>query len=349
MNFDFNWPKVHGFESSKGSIKTENEDFKVVERLPEIPSGEGEHLWLTIEKNGQNTAWVARQIAKWANVKPRDVSYAGLKDRHAVTQQTFSVHLPGQKEPSPRLLHVDGVKVLSAIRHTRKLKIGQLVGNHFEIRVRNCNSGIETLETNWHIISKQGVPNYFGPQRFGFDGQNVIKGQQWLLGEAKAPRQHQSIYLSAVRSYLFNQLLANRVIDGTWNKLVDGDFAQFTEGKAGFYSDEVLAKDIERCQLGELSPCASMPGESRDEFLKLDERETAQLENFADLLAALQQRRVSRHFRKLRVFPEKTSFMVVDGDPVFGFFLPAGCFATSVLAELISELDVCSGATDWNE
>jgi tRNA pseudouridine13 synthase len=347
MNFSFTWPRAHNFDPQPGVLKSVNEDFVVLEKLPEEPSGEGEHLWITIEKNGQNTAWVARQLAKWAGLQQRDVSYAGLKDRHAVTTQTFSVHLPGKEAPSPHLIHIDGVKLISYKRHTRKLKTGQLIGNHFTIRIRNNQQSLESLQNNWQTICEQGVPNYFGPQRFGREGGNVSKGVDWILGNAKMPRQFQSIYLSSVRSYLFNELLADRVKNRTWNTLLKGDFAQFTAGKTGFYCEEVAENDEERCLNGQISPSASLVGLSKDEYPALDERERTLLEPYSEIIAALESRKVMRHFRKLRVIPETPGFSVAEGDPVFSFFLPAGAFATTVINEVVDWQASDSG--DWNE
>jgi len=348
MNYDFNWPYAHGFSLSSGDIKQVNSDFKVEESLPEVPSGEGEHLWVTIEKDGQNTAWVARQLANWASVGQRAVSYAGLKDRHALTEQTFSVHLPGKSSPAIDSLQIDGVRVVSSARHHRKLKTGQLIGNRFQIRVRNCSVNLDQIRQNWERICQQGVPNYFGPQRFGHGGQNVKKAVDWLVAGAKVPRHNESIYLSSVRSYLFNQLLASRVVDGSWAALIDNDFAQFSEGKAGFYCESPEQNDIDRCNAGQLSPSASLPGLSKDEFLSLDQRESKVLQDYSDILEALKVRKVMRHFRKLRVIPENPSFENVATDPVFSFFLPAGSFATSVLREMFF-FSSTAEAKDWNE
>jgi tRNA pseudouridine13 synthase len=347
MTLSFEWPKALGFTQASGALKARNEDFIVLERLPETPSGEGEHLWLDIEKNGQNTAWVARQLSKWAGLKPRDVSYAGLKDRLAITRQTYSIHLPGKTAPSPHLIHIDGVKVIGHARHNRKLKTGQLVGNHFKIRIRNCDANKDQIKTDWDRLCLTGVPNYFGPQRFGHNGQNVQTGIDWLLGRTKPQRHHQSIYLSAVRSYLFNQILAARVKDGSWNQLIHNDFAQFTEGKAGFYMKVPQEDDLTRCNAGQISPSASLIGLSKDDYPELDLRERALVTEFSDVVEALESRKVMRHFRKLRVIPENPTFEVVDNDPVFGFFLPAGSFATSVLTELIDWEAIAVG--DMNE
>lgn len=328
------WPKGLQLTRINGVLKQCNEDFRVDERLPETPSGEGEHLWLTIEKNGQNTAWVARQVAKWAGCKPRDVSYAGLKDRHALTRQTFSVHLPGKNAPSEHSLDIDGVRVLDAVRHHRKLKTGQLIGNHFTIRVRQTGADEARLRADWDQICTLGVPNYFGPQRFGQNANNIATGIDLLLGKQNRPRHQQSIYLSAVRSAFFNDLLAARVENKTWNQLIEGDFVQFTEGKTGFYCESADDDTRRRCDAGKLSPCASLIGLNRESFPLLDTRERDQLADHQEVIEALEKRKVMRQFRKLRLFPEQPELTFDEGDPVFSFFLPAGTYATTLLSEL---------------
>ncbi|MFQ3230635.1 tRNA pseudouridine(13) synthase TruD [Reinekea sp.] len=348
MTYPLVWPHAHNIDRTHGTLKLYPKDFKVVERLPETPSGEGEHLWLKIEKTNQNTAWVARQIAKWAGVGARDISYAGLKDRQAVTIQTFSIHLPGKETPDLSLFNIDQVTVIEAKRHGKKLRTGQLIGNHFSIRVREVEQTEEQVSLAWQTLCEQGIPNYFGPQRFGREGRNVQDGVEWLMGQKKLPKNLQSICLSAVRSYFFNELLADRIEQGTWNQLIEHDFAQFNAGKAGFYLETLANNDIERCAQGEISPCASLPGESRDEFTGLDLREGQLLDKHKDVLAALKAKRVARHFRKLRVFPETPELSFEQGDPVFSFFLPAGSYATAVMTELF-DWKLGSLSADWNE
>lgn len=339
MSLSFNWPRVHGDSLGSGVLKSEVEDFQVTEVLPETPCGEGEHLWLTVKKTGQNTEWVARQISKWAGCKPREVSYAGLKDRHAVTEQTFSVHLPGKVTPHPSLLHVEGVEVLRYERHQKKLKTGQLIGNQFKIRVRQTNADQQQVAERWAKICESGVPNYFGPQRFGHDGQNVEKGLRWLKGEDKAPRHHQSIYLSAIRSYLFNEQLAQRITSNRWNRLEPGDFVQFTEGKRGFYCESPSDDDLARFEQGKLSVCGSMPGRAKDDFPGFEAQENRALADYVEWQTLLEEKGLERQFRKFRLFPEQPALSFVEGDPVLTFFLPAGAFATNVLSELFDWKD----------
>ncbi|EAR10247.1 tRNA pseudouridine(13) synthase TruD [Reinekea blandensis] len=342
------WPTGLRLERVPGLLKQHNDDFRVEERLPELPSGEGEHLWVEVEKDGQNTAWVARQLARWAGCKPRDVSYAGLKDRHGITRQTFSVHLPGKTAPSEHLFHVDGVRILSVNRHHRKLKTGQLIGNRFRIRVRNTGADEAVIRSNWSQVCRTGVPNYFGPQRFGRQGQNIETGVALLLGQEKRPRHQQSIFLSAVRSWLFNDLLSNRIEANTWDQVIPGDFVQFTEGKTGFYCAEVDDDTVQRCADGKLSACASLIGLNREPYPELDQRERGELAEHQAVIDALESRKVMRQFRKLRLFVEQPELEFVEGDPVFSFFLPAGAYATTVLSELF-ELDTESEAGNVDE
>lgn len=348
MKFELEVVRAHHFERLAGLIKKHPEDFQVIERLPEAPSGEGEHLWVLLEKTGQNTQWVAKQLAQWAAVGSRDVSFAGLKDRQGITTQTFSLHLPGQQDPDLSALNIPGVRVLGAKRHGKKLRTGQLVGNHFSIRVRLSGDHREAVARQWRQITEHGVPNYFGPQRFGQQGNNVVNGVAWLVGQKKLPRHLHSIHLSAVRSWLFNKLLSARVEQQTWYRLLAGDFVQFTEGKTGFYCEQPDSFDIERVEAGLASPCASLPGKSRETFELLDKRESDVLHDHQDTIDALVSHRVDRHFRKLRLFIEKPELHFVDTDPVFSFFLPAGSFATAVMAEMF-ELTVQTGFSDWNE
>lgn len=349
MSIELHFPRAYEFQRLQGLIKQHPEDFVVVERLPEQPSGEGEHLWLLVEKTAQNTQWVAKQLALWAGVSPREVSFAGMKDRQAVTTQTFSVHLPGRADPDMASFEVDGVRILSATRHTRKLKTGQLVGNLFSIRVRlKQHDDMGAIVEQWQQVVERGVPNYFGPQRFGQQGKNVAEGILWLRGEKKLPRHLQGIHLSAVRSWLFNQLLAQRVNEGNWFSVLPGDFVQFTEGKAGFYCEQPGPNDIERVEQGAASPCASLPGQTRDSFLILEEREARVLASYTAVLESLVNYRVDRHFRKLRLFIEQPQLQFIENDPLYTFFLPAGSFATSVMAELF-DLTVQTGFADWNE
>ena len=204
------WPYVYGQPSGQGKIRSVPEDFIVKENLAFEPSGAGEHAFLQIEKTGENTDYVARQLARFANVRQRDVSFAGLKDRHAVTTQWFSVWLPGKADPDWTQFETDSMKVLQSVRHARKLKRGVLSGNSFKLIIRDWQGDQDKTIRQLEAIKANGIANYYGAQRFGNEGQNVNKALAMFQG-AKVGREQRSLYLSAARSYLFNQILAYRV------------------------------------------------------------------------------------------------------------------------------------------
>ncbi|MCH8531459.1 MAG: tRNA pseudouridine(13) synthase TruD [Saccharospirillum sp.] len=332
--FDLNFPTAWGARLGSAGLKQSPEDFQVVEVLPESPQGEGEHLWLTLEKTGQNTVWIARKLAQWAGIPQRAVSYAGLKDRHGVTQQTFSLHLMKQSPPEGPFV-MDGVAELARCRHSKKLRTGQLIGNQFRVRLRDYDGDQTAFEQRWQCLVERGFPNYFGLQRFGHGGANLDRAERWLAGQLKLPRPQQSMHLSAMRSWLFNAQLAKRVREGNWNRLLPGDFAQFREGRGGFWcQDEDLADA--RVASGDLSPTASLPGETRDDSPDFMARQSEALAQYNDLVDALKARRVDRALRKLRVFPEKAQLEWEGTDPILHFFLPAGSYATALLFECVA-------------
>ena len=169
--------RAYGETPIKGRIKSTNADFVVDEIMLVEPSGQGEHLWLHIEKDGCNTDWVAQQLARTAKLKAMAVSYAGMKDRHAITRQWFSVHLPGKDDVDFSSLENDGIKILQSLRHDKKLKRGTLSGNKFTLRIRDLTGSTDKMNQRLHIIKQQGVPNYFGEQRFGFGMNNLNKAE----------------------------------------------------------------------------------------------------------------------------------------------------------------------------
>lgn len=186
MSYQFNELAYADTKSEiSGRLKAQNTDFKVDELMPVELSGEGEHLWLKIEKDGSNTDWVAQQLAKFAGLKSMAVSYAGMKDRHAVTTQWFSLHLPGMDDPDFSQLASDEFKILQQKRHDRKLKRGALSGNRFSIRIIELQGKLDSLDARLQQIKQQGVPNYFGEQRFGREMGNLFKAEKLFNRELK--------------------------------------------------------------------------------------------------------------------------------------------------------------------
>lgn len=218
------WPNAYPATGASATLKQLNEDFIVTELPLQLPCGEGEHIWLDIEKNGANTAFVAQQLAGAAGVQDRDVGYAGLKDRHAITRQWFSIYLPKGETPDLTQLQHKEFKVLSQSRHVKKLRPGDLQGNRFRIVLRDVAGDRDAIEANLAAVASQGAPNYFGAQRFGFEGGNVTQGRAMLAREIRVRNpKKKGIYLSAVRAFVFNEVLAVRIQQGLWGKILPGD------------------------------------------------------------------------------------------------------------------------------
>src|SRR5690606_4866811 len=205
-----NLPYAHGGPPLRGRMRVIADDFEVDEVLGFEPDGQGEHSYLRIEKRDANTEWVAQQLAAFAGVAPMAVSYSGLKDRHALTRQTLSVQLPGRPEPDWDALRVEGVKVLSAVRHSRKLKRGTHKSNLFRIRLRELQGSRDEAEARIGQLGRLGVPNYFGEQRFGRNNENLHAARA-LFGGRRMSRSQRGFALSAARSWLFNAVLGRRV------------------------------------------------------------------------------------------------------------------------------------------
>lgn len=223
--FSLDFPFAYGQPNTIGVFRQSPEDFRVDEVLGYEPVGTGEHVYLHIRKRGENTAWVAEHIARLANVNVNDVGYCGRKDRHAVTTQWFSVYFPKGQAPDWQSLNSESVTVLQASRHTHKLRRGEHQLNRFVIQLRDCQvDDMPLFEQRLKQVFTHGVPNYFGEQRFGRDGNNLQQAQALLVeGKAIRDRQKRGLMLSAARSYLFNQVLATRVLQDNWTQSLSGD------------------------------------------------------------------------------------------------------------------------------
>jgi tRNA pseudouridine13 synthase len=328
-------PCAHGGPPIAGQLRSVPEDFFVDEMLGFDPSGAGEHAFVRVEKTGANTEWVARRLAAKAGVAPVAVGYSGLKDRHAVTRQTFSVHLPGRDDPDWSALAIPGVRVMSASRHERKLKRGIHRSNRFRIRVRDVEGSRDAVAQRLDAITARGVPNYFGEQRFGREGGNIARARELFAGR-RMPHAEAGFALSAARSLLFNAVLARRVGEGNWDRALDGEVWMLA-GTHSIFGPEAWTDDLAR-RLAEFDIDPTGPlwgaGEIRasGEVREIEQRAIAPFGDLADGLAKaglVQQRRALRMpVRDLKHAWEH------DGSLVLEFELPAGSFATVVLREI---------------
>lgn len=331
-------PYAHGGPAGHGAIRVVPEEFQVEEVLGFEPDGQGEHVMLWVEKRGENTEWVARHLARFANVPPRSIGYAGLKDRHAVTRQWFSVQLPGKADPDWQAVNSDTVRVLGAERHRRKLPKGALTGNRFRLGVRLAEVDDDVLLERLRQAASQGVPNYFGEQRFGREGDNVELARRWFAGIDRKPERHVAgLYLSAVRSFLFNELLALRVAAGTWNQALPGDVFMFGRGHSFFAAPDLTPDIVERLAAGEIHPSGPLWGKGESPAsgaaLELEQAVAAQ---YPDLCEGLLAQGVEMGRRPYRLKAEGLAWERQGGTLWLEFFLPAGAYATTLLRELVA-------------
>lgn len=313
------WPNAYPASGACATLKRLNEDFVVTELPLQLPSGEGEHIWLDIEKNGANTAYVAQQLAEAVGVHERDVGYAGLKDRHAITRQWFSIYFPkggmqGEVPDLTQLQHPE-FKVLGQSRHVKKLRPGDLLGNHFRIVLRDVMGDRGAIEAKLKAIAAQGVPNYFGAQRFGFDGGNIEQGRAMLAREIRVRNpKKKGIYLSAVRSFVFNEVLALRIQQGLWGQTLPGDVVD----EAGHPTGPLWGR-------GRVS--------TTDQAQAL---ENGVAERHATLCDGMEHAGLDQDRRALVASPENMAWAWSDSDQLLlSFSLPAGNYATSVLNEIL--------------
>ena len=331
------WPRFLGTSPLTGRVRASVEDFRVDEIPLTLPSGEGSHLWLLVEKSGANTDWVAQQLAQAAGASPRDVGYAGMKDRHAVTRQWFSMPVPVKSELPWGDWKIPGVSILQAARHAKKLHRGVLRGNHFEIVIRDIQGDHAELDRRLHALQAVGVPNYFGPQRFGFGGNNVREAARSLLEGRRQTRAKRSIYFSALRSFLFNHLLARRVREEIWDRLIDGDVAMLEGTHSVFHCAMPDADLSRRCAEFDLHPTGPLPGDKG----MLPERDSLQLEQqvlapYEKIIDALRNARLESDRRSLRVRPSDLSWEQTGETLRLKFALPPGAYATTVIDELLT-------------
>ncbi|ADO10606.1 putative hydrogenase subunit [Pantoea vagans C9-1] len=354
---------LHGTPTAVGVIKANPEDFVVVEDLGYSADGEGEHLLVRIRKVGANTRFVAEALAKYLGIHQRDMSYAGMKDRHAVTEQTLCFRLPGNAMPDLRGFSLEGVDILQVVRHKRKLRIGALAGNAFRLVIRQI-SDRDAVETRLVQVRDAGAPNYFGEQRFGRGGNNLVMAEKWARNEIIIrDRNKRSLMLSAARSALFNQVTSARLQQqGSLTQVLNGDALQLTGRGSWFVAQpDELAESQRRVEQHALRITAPLPGRGQPgpqaDALAFEQQALpgrGQPGPQADALAFEQQALADESLllgliEREKVDAARRAMLVVPRDMQWGwwddvtlelsFWLPAGSFATSVVRELLTQTD----------
>ncbi len=339
-------PRAGGAPPLRGSLRACPEDFAVEEVLGYGADGAGEHVLLSVQKRDANTAWVAQQLARFAGVDARAVGWAGRKDRHALTAQSFSVHLPGRADPDWSKLDVPGVRVLAAQRHGRKLKRGALAGNRFVLRIRAVQGDATAAEERLRRMQAQGVPNYFGVQRFGHGGDNLEAARRLFAG-ARVPRARRELLLSAARAHLFNAVLAARVRDGSWQRGLPGELWALAGSRAWFgpqAPDDTLARRLAAFDIAPSGPlwgAGSSPAGA--DCARLEDALAA---THADLAAGLAGAGLEHARRALRLDLRGLAWRWIDANLELRFALPPGAYATAVARELLEDAEADAADDD---
>ncbi len=333
----FEPPRALGPALSAGRLRAQPDDFIVEEDLGFAPAGSGQHVLLKVRKRDANTQWVARELARVCRCRPMDVGFAGLKDRRAVAVQWFTVPKSSQPLESWTAVQTPEFEVLEAHAHTRKLPRGALAGNGFVIRVRDVTVTDQQLADRVELIVRRGVPNYFGPQRFGREGSNLTRIAAGLKSLRMPER---GFVLSAARSLIFNAVLSERVDDGSWERLEPGDIANLDARGSVFAVEQVDETLLERCQRLDIHPTGPMWGRgfpaSHGRVLELESRVGAQLSAPSGLVAeaGMEQER-----RSLRLAVRSLEWSREADAVVLRFRLTRGSFATTVLREIFDAVN----------
>ncbi|MHB8678551.1 MAG: tRNA pseudouridine(13) synthase TruD [Rudaea sp.] len=319
----------------RGVLRATPEDFFVDEDLGFTPDGAGEHVFLRVEKRGANTDFVAKELARFAGVRTEAVSYAGLKDRHAITRQTFSVHLPGKADPDWTALAHAEFRMLDAARHGRKLQRGALKGNRFRLVLREVQGDRAAAERVVESIRTHGVPNYFGEQRFGRDAANIERAKAMFAGR-RVQRHERSLLLSAARSQLFNAVLAARVQQETWHRPLVGDVFMLAGTHSIFGPEPLTPELIARSASGDIDPTGPMwgAGELRSAGA-VAELENTIARQFPELTTGLAANGLRQERRSLVLRPRELSIGLQTGACAeLSFYLNSGAYATVLLREI---------------
>lgn len=340
MTVDLRWfhgyPLASGRPVARARLRAAPADFRVDEVMDIPLAGEGEHIWIRVEKTGLNTRDVANALGHFANVNPSQVGYSGLKDKHAVCTQWFSVPVPVLKTMDFQGLSLEGCRVLQQQRHHRKLRTGTHRQNRFCIRLRDVQGKAGEIEERLQWICENGVPNAFGEQRFGYARQNITRMLAWQAERGRRPGRHVfGLWLSAARSFLFNEVLYHRVMDGSWCAPLPGDLMMLDGSRSVFVAgveDMTLAARIKACDIHVSGPLWGETGMAAEgEAAQL---EAAALRPYDALVQFICRQRVEMHRRALRVcVPDLTWLWESPAVLQLEFSLPAGCFATAVLHE----------------
>lgn len=327
---------AHKTPNATAILKQHPQDFIVKEQIAFPLAGEGEHVWCWVQKINQNSDWVAKQLAKFCNITNKEIGIAGKKDKHAQTYQWISCHLPQKTTPDFSKINIQGAKVLHTTRHTKKLQIGGLSGNNFIITLREVTGDKKQLEDNLQTIKEQGFANYFGEQRFGIEYANLAKATAFFNKKIKPKRHQKTMYLSAARSWIFNEILSARIKDNTWNKYQQGDVFQLQGSQKWFIDDGATNLSTRLSEL-DIHPTGALIGKgnslTKNNILTLENNIINQHPIWQQGLAATG---MKPDRRALRVIPKNLQWSWLDKTTLkLEFNLPAGSYATMLIRDVV--------------
>lgn len=331
--------KLHylfGEPQQAGKLKAKFADFIVKEELGYSLSGEGEFVAVKIRKTDTNSLFVGEKLAQFADISAKNMSYAGLKDRHAITEQWFCLHLAGKETPDFSQFQLEGVEILEVTRHNRKIRVGSLQGNHFEILLRDVEK-TDDLIARLTQIQAVGFPNYFTEQRFGRDGHNLTQAQRWASGEIKVKdRKKRSFYLSAARSEIFNLVVSARLIAQQADQVLENDVVQLAGSNSWFIAQaNELPTLNKRLAERDILLTAPLIGENSLEQTACELEQKIVAEQTL-LLKLMRQERLQSARRAIFCQPQNFDWQFEDEGLRLRFFLPAGSYATALVRELIT-------------
>lgn len=325
-------------DKPNADFKASPEDFQVIEQLQVDDEKDGEHQWLWIKKRGANTVFCAEKIARFAGGSLKQVSYSGLKDRQAVTWQWFSIQLPGKATLDWQQLNDEEMTVERVIRRTKKLRSGLHSGNRFILRLHNV-SDMSLLKTNWRQVTESGAINYFGEQRFGRNGDNVAAAERWILASRpkRLSKAKRGLYLSALRSFLFNLIASERLRQLGFDSRLNGDCAVLSGSNSMFTIEQWDDELQQRLIHNDIKIALPLPGSAQrsmtaGESAEFERTLLAPYQSWIDALAAL---RVDEGRRAWKVIPAEPKLTVLDTNTAeLEFTLPSGAYATTILNEI---------------
>ncbi|MEM7561837.1 MAG: tRNA pseudouridine(13) synthase TruD [Pseudomonadota bacterium] len=320
----------YGEARLQAAIKTTPEDFIVTENLGFDPCGDGEHLFLFVEKVNLTTHELIDRIARSLQISQKQIGHSGLKDKHAISRQWLSLHLPGLE--NPQLPEITGCRLLRQIRNRSKLRPGTHRSNDFEICLREVSNWSDVSINQILRIQQSGMANYFGSQRFGSRRDNVEQALH-RLGNRKTKRHQRGLLISALRSELFNQILSKRIKAGFWSTPLSGDVFML-RGSQSIFSEPLDERLLQRYQAGDISSCASLFGSGNRRFE--GEAEELEQEVFAAnraVIECLKNQSAKLSMRATRVFPENLEYAFDANQNCLklSVTLPTGSYLTTLL------------------